>query len=901
VPKTLIIAEKPSVANDLAKVLGKFKKEAEYFENDQYVISSAVGHLLELCLPTDFQKAHRRWSFDSLPIIPPAFDLQPIEKSKPRLAVLKKLINRPDIDRLINACDAGREGELIFRYIVQHCKSKKPIERLWLQSMTSDSIKNGFTHLKPGKELEPLAQAAVSRSESDWLIGINGTRALTALNSKGGGFVLTTVGRVQTPTLAILVERDLKIREFVSRPYWELHGTFAAKAGSYGGRWFDENFKKADRDEDEAAKPERIWDEARAIAIREKCLGKSGIVTEEKKPSSQASPLLYDLTTLQREANGRFGLSAKRTLQIAQSLYERHKVLTYPRTDSRRLPEDFLPTVKATLGHLTAPSLAPFAQTALSSGWVKPTKRVFDNAGISDHFAIIPTEKAPDALDEFEFKIYEMVAKRFIAVFFPPAQFEIITRITRVEEEAFKTEGKVLREPGWLAIYGREEQTDETAAQTVPVESGETVKTEEVEVQPNQTKPPAHYSEATLLSAMEGAGKLVEDEHLREAMGKKGLGTPATRATIIEGLIAEKYIQRDQRDLLALPKAFALIELLRATGMPVLTSPEMTGEWEFKLGQMERGEIERSAFMQEITDLTRRIVESARGFEETEGHAKPFSGLTPKGEPMIETMRFYQTTDGTFKVSKYIAGRFLEPHEAIELIEKRFLGPLTGFRSRLGRPFTAALKLNPDADPNDKEQKTVEFVFEDSAATPGMEAIDPETAVPVGVCPVDGGRVFEGTLSFLCEHGLKQPPTCKFRIGKKILGQDITRETAVKILTEKKSDLLNNFVSQRTKRRFSAYLVVKEEKVGFEFEPRDPKKGPPKGPKRTPFSKKANALEAIEATVQAEDAAKAEGGTPTAPKAAKIGKAPAKGKTAAKAPAKKKAAANPKQDETAPY
>ncbi|HEY8966861.1 MAG TPA: DNA topoisomerase III [Candidatus Methylacidiphilales bacterium] len=822
--KGLIIAEKPSVANDIAKALGKFKKEAEYLENDEWVISSAVGHLLELCLPVDVQKKHRSWKFESLPIIPEHFDLKPIEKSKSRLAVLKKLLARPDVDHVVNACDAGREGELIFRYIIQHCKSKKPTQRLWLQSMTQDAIRQGFAKLRPGKDLDPLAQAAVSRSESDWLIGINGTRALTALNSKDGGFILTTVGRVQTPTLALLVERDLKIRDFVSRPYWELHGTFLAKAGEYPGRWFDENFKKSDREEDEAAKPERIWDQAKAEAIRAKCEGKPGVVTEERKPSSQASPGLFDLTTLQREANGRFGLSAKRTLQIAQALYEKHKVLTYPRTDSRHLPEDYLPTVQATLRGMDSPSLAPFAKQALKEGWVKPTKKVFDNTKISDHFAIIPTGTSPDKLDEFEFKVYELVAKRFIAVFFPSAQFEVVTRITRVENEPFKTEGKILREPGWLAIYGREEQADDAEGQIVAIENGETVKTEAVEVRPLATKPPAHFTEATLLSAMEGAGKLVEDEALREAMGKKGLGTPATRASIIEGLLAEKYLQREVRDLIATPKAFALIEMLRATGMPVLTSPEMTGEWEFKLQQMEQGAIKRDDFMKEIVDLTTKIVDKAKGFEETETHAKPFPGKSPAGEPMVETMRFYQTPKGEFRMSKYVAGRLLEPHEAAELIEKKFLGPLVGFRSRLGRPFTAALKLNAE--------NKVEFVFEDSAATAGTEAIDTATATPVGTCPVDGARVFEGTLSYICEHGLTDPPTCKFRIGKKILGKDITREQAEKILSAGKSDLLPGFISQRTKRPFTAYLVVKKDegKVGFEFEPREAKEGGAKKP-----------------------------------------------------------------------
>ncbi|MDE1171818.1 MAG: DNA topoisomerase [Verrucomicrobium sp.] len=540
------------------------------------------------------------------------------------------------------------------------------------------------------------------------------------------------------------------------------------------------------------------------------------MVTEERKPRQELSPGLFDLTTLQREANGRFGLSAKRTLQVAQALYERHKVLTYPRTDSRHLPEDYLPTVKSVLQAMTAPSLAPFAKTALESGWVTQIKRVFDNSRVSDHFAIIPTGKAPDTLDEFEFKVYEMVARRFIAVFFPAARYEVVTRITRVESHPFKTEGKILRDPGWQAIYGRTDLGADSEANTVPVEEGENVATREVEVRPFTTKPPAHYSEATLLSAMEGAGKLVEDEQLREAMGKKGLGTPATRAAIIEGLILEKYVQRDGRDLLAMPKAIALMELLRATGIPALTSPEMTGEWEHKLKQMEEGKIDRGTFMREITDLTRHIVENARNFEETETHSKPFPGKGPNGEPMIETLRFYQTPDAAFRMSKYVAGRLLEPQEAAQLLEKRFLGPLTGFRSRLGRPFSAALKLNAE--------NKIEFVYEDSAATPGMEAIDTATAEPLGNCPVCGGRVFEGTLSYICENALKENPTCKFKVGKKILMQDMTREQVAKLLATKKTDLLNNFISQRTKRRFSAYLVIKEDgKTGFEFEPREPK------------------------------------------------------------------------------
>ena len=333
--KKLIIAEKPSVANDVSRALGGFTRHGDYFESDEYVLSSAIGHLLELVAPEGVEVKRGKWSFANLPVIPPHFDLKPIERTEDRLKVLLKLLKRKDVTGVINACDAGREGELIFRYIMQHAGNKKPIQRLWLQSMTQGAIRDGFNGLRTDKSMLPLADAAVCRSESDWLVGINGTRAMTAFNSKEGGFYKTTVGRVQTPTLAILVEREDRIKKFVSRDYWEVHASFAAEAGAYGGRWFDEKFAKAAKEEDAEAKPERLWDAARAEALRAKCEGKPGIATEEAKPTSQISPLLFDLTSLQREANGRFGFSARTTLSLAQALYEKHKVLTYPRTDAR--------------------------------------------------------------------------------------------------------------------------------------------------------------------------------------------------------------------------------------------------------------------------------------------------------------------------------------------------------------------------------------------------------------------------------------------------------------------------------------------------------------------------------------------------------------------------------------
>jgi DNA topoisomerase-3 len=544
--KSLIIAEKPSVAQDIVRALtpiaGKFDKHDEYFESDGYLVTSAVGHLLEIKAPEEFDVKRGKWSFAHLPVIPPHFDLAPLEKTKSRLNAIVRLVKRKDVAELINACDAGREGELIFRLIQQHAKAKHPVKRLWLQSMTPAAIREGFEHLRSDRQMLPLADAARCRSEADWLVGINGTRAMTAFNSRDGGFFLTTVGRVQTPTLSIMVEREEQIRKHVSRDYWEVRATFAVSAGEYEGKWFDPAWKK--NADDAELRADRLWNEADALAIAAAVQGEPASVTEEAKPSTQAPPLLYDLTSLQREANSRFGFSARTTLSIAQALYEKHKVLTYPRTDSRALPEDYLAVAKDTIAMISKEdmpgplrALAVHARTALSEGYVKPSKRIFDNAKVSDHFAIIPTLLPPKSLSDVEAKLYDMIAKRFLAVFFPSAEFMVTTRISTVgaegKEYRFQTNGKVMVRPGWLAVYGREVQEDD--ANLVAVADGELARTESVDVKALKTRPPARYTEATLLSAMEGAGKLIDDDELREAMQEKGLGTPATRAAIIEG------------------------------------------------------------------------------------------------------------------------------------------------------------------------------------------------------------------------------------------------------------------------------------------------------------------------------------------------------------------------------
>jgi DNA topoisomerase-3 len=536
-------------------------------------------------------------------------------------------------------------------------------------------------------------------------------------------FFLTTVGRVQTPTLAVMVEREEQIRKFISRDYWEVHATFLAEAGEYPAKWFDPAWKKDPEDGEKRA--DRVWSEREALAIAQAVRGKAATVTEESKPTTQASPLLFDLTSLQREANGKFGFSAKTTLALAQSLYERHKALTYPRTDSRALPEDYLPVVKQTFGMLADSGLrhlAPFARTALDEGYIKPSKRIFDNSKVSDHFAIIPTLQAPSGLSEAEQKLYDLVVRRFMAVFFPSAEYLVTTRISQAVGHSFKTEGKVLVRPGWLAIYGKE-AADEVAdakegdkgQSLVPVKPGEMVRAEVVEPKGLKTRPPARYSEATLLGAMEGAGKLVDDDELREAMQEKGLGTPATRAAIIEGLLNEKYILREGRELIPTAKAFQLMTLLRGLGVEELSKPELTGEWEYKLAQMEHGQLSRDAFMREIAAMTEHIVKKAKEYDRdtVPGDYATLSTPCPNcGGVVKENYRRYTCTgaDGAsdgcgFSFGKTPAGRTFESTEVEQFLRDKKIGPLDGFRSKAGWPFTAEIVLKYSEDDKQLEAR----------------------------------------------------------------------------------------------------------------------------------------------------------------------------------------------------
>ncbi len=892
--KTLVIAEKPSVAQDIVRALtplvGKFEKADEHFENDSYVVTSAVGHLVEIQAPEAYDVKRGKWSFAHLPVIPPHFDLKPVDKTKTRLNAVVKLAKRKDVSALINACDAGREGELIFRLIEQYAGGAKPlgkpVKRLWLQSMTPQAIRDGFAALRPSEQMQGLADAARCRSEADWLVGINGTRAMTAFNSRDGGFFLTTVGRVQTPTLSVVVEREEQIRKFVSRNYWEIHASFLAQAGEYPARWFNPQHKKG---EDAELKAERLWTEREALAIADAVRGKAGSVSEETKPSTQASPALFDLTSLQREANGRFGYSAKTTLALAQSLYERHKALTYPRTDSRALPEDYLPVVKQTFEMLAASGmghLAPFAKTALAQHYIKPSKRIFDNSKVSDHFAIIPTLQAPSGLSEAEQKLYDLVVRRFMAVFYPSAEYLLTTRITQVLGHSFKSDGKVLVKPGWLAIFGKEATDVTPAAQDGPasanlvaVQQGETVRTESVSAKGLKTRPPARYSEATLLGAMEGAGKLIEDDDLREAMVDKGLGTPATRATIIEGLIAEKYMLREGRELIPTAKAFQLMTLLRGLGVEELTKAELTGDWEFQLAQMEHGKLKRERFMADIASMTERMVKKAKEYDRDTipGDYATLQAPCPTcGGVVRENYRRYTCTgaDGAsagcgFSFGKSPAGRTFELAEVEQFLREHRIGPLEGFRSKAGWPFTAEMALKFD-----EESKThkLEFDFGDDKSEETGELVDFSAQESLGACPKCGAAVFEHGKSYVCEKSVpnlnQASPSCDFKSGQVILQQPIERAQMSKLLSEGKTDLLDKFVSMRTRRAFKAHLAWDAEagKVNFEFAP---SKFPPRKPAATaaPAAAKKPAAKKVAAKKAPVAAKRAAAKTPRAPAA----------------------------------
>jgi DNA topoisomerase-3 len=842
--KTLIIAEKPSVATDLARVLGKvpelgkFQRKKDYFENDNAFISSAVGHLVELKMPEGPNGKKLPWGMKHLPVIPKHFELQPIERSVTKYKLLVRLLKKKEVTSVVNACDAGREGELIFRYLLDMANLNKDLDvrRMWFQSMTDDAIMESWNNMRSNNEMQPLANAAICRSESDWLVGLNGTRALTAYNSRNGGFNVTTAGRVQTPTLVILAEREKIIREFVPEPYCEVSADFEVTAGTYNGRWFDENFKKDP--ENNQLKPERIWKKEDAEAIVSRCEGQIGSVEEIKKPQKQAPPLLFDLTSLQREAH----YSARRTLQLAQACYDRYKVLTYPRTDSKYLPEDYIDTVKRTIRTFAKAD----ANDAFSADYIKaakwindnkrvtPTKRVFNTAKVSDHFAIIPTGKIPPPkMDEDARKIYNIVMRRFLAIFYPSAEYENTRRITRIAQDSFLTTGKVLVVPGYLEVYGRKPGVAGDKDELCAAQDNEDAKLLELELAENETRPPARYNDGTLLSAMETAGKRVDDEELRDAMSERGLGTPATRASIIENLIRQKYCERDPeryRDIRVTNKGLALVELLQKIGIPELGSPEMTGEWEYKLKQMELGKLDRDTFMNEIIEMTKSIVNQTKEFTEEVLNRKYPDLKAPcpecKGQILKQTDGIYEcyNPECTFRMKKYIASHELTPDQAAELIATRRIGPFDTFKSRFGNDFSAELTLA-------KEKKTwkLGFVFEgDDLREEELKNLSDEQVFCECKVADDSDKmvkVYQTEKAYLCPDMATKADERGVRISKTILKKEIPLEQAILLFVEGKTELMPGFFSNKKKRNFAAHLTLdrKSGKLGFEFAPKKKK------------------------------------------------------------------------------
>ncbi|MFW6218457.1 MAG: DNA topoisomerase, partial [Verrucomicrobiota bacterium] len=753
-------------------------------------------------------------------------------KTHARLKHVLGLAKKKEFDVIVNACDAGREGELIFQYIMDIGEINKPVKRLWMQSMTTGAIQEAWQRLRDGEEMRNLADAAKCRSESDWLVGLNSTRALTCFRSRHGGFNITAAGRVQTPTLAILAKREREIKAFKPEDYWEVHADFAVATGNYPGRWIDHDFKKSGYQPH--GRPERIWDRQQAALIEQRCTGKTGTVTEETKPTRQIAPQLYDLTTLQREAP----FTAKNTLQIAQALYERHKMLTYPRTDSRYLPEDYLSRVHETMRDLagTDHPVAKWAAKSIEEGKIHFNKRIFNNAKVSDHFAIIPTGRVVK-LSDAEAKLYDMVVKRFVAVFYPHAEFEVTKRLTTIrhpdEKDVFLTNGKTLVNPGWLAVYGRVAGVAAEKDELVAVEQGEDARAESVELQDKVTNPPPRYTESTLLSAMEGAGKLIEDDELREAMAERGLGTPATRAATIEGLLRQKYIAREGRDLNVTGKGLRLIELCEEMRIKALSSPEMTGDWEAKLNKMQRGLIKRDEFMREIIDFTEEVVEKAkRHMENAVNRSYPDLEVPcPNcGAPRLkQTDATYECRemDCDFRISKHIAGRRLSDDEARELFTTGKLPELDGFRSRFNKPFSAALELVQSETKSGKKGKwKTNFVFDDDEPDSAEDLSEEQHLKTLTLKNGAEANLYATDKAYHVPELKTDDAPEGFRLGKTILQKELQPAEVEKLFATGKTPLIDGFVSKRTKRPFQAYLTLDFEtgKIGFEFPPRKAKK-----------------------------------------------------------------------------
>ncbi|MEQ8274347.1 MAG: DNA topoisomerase 3 [Deltaproteobacteria bacterium] len=937
--KRLVITEKPSVARDIVGALGGFTEEEGFWESDDYIVTFAVGHLLELVAPEDIDEKYKRWTLDTLPILPERFPLKPKEGTRDRLRTIKKLLHRDDVENVVNACDAGREGELIFREVVEYLESAKPIERLWLQSMTKKAITDGFSKLTDGTKFDGLSEAAHCRNYSDWLIGMNATRALTRRLKSRSENQAWSAGRVQTPTLGMLVDRELEVLEHSPIPYWRIKATFDQAGTPYDAVWFDPNFK-AENDDD---KEDRIFEEARANAILEKVKGKPALASETRKPSREAAPPLFDLTSLQREANRRFGWSARRTLNAAQRCYEAHKVLTYPRTDTRALPNDYRAVVEEVIVQLGADERFAAASARLAKDGLLNTEKIFDDAKVTDHFAIVPTGTIVADLGGDDGRLFDLVARRFMGAFHPPAIWSRVERTTVVEEEHFRSREKVLQIPGWREVLPDPDAgssmklpplADGDEANDVPVGPGET------EVEADETKPPPRITEARLLSLMENAGKAVDDEDYAEAMKDSGIGTPATRADTIENLISKAYVLRAGRVLRPSVKGLRLIDILRRMNADRLASPALTGQLEKQLSEVEHRSLKSDHFMKEVYDYTKEIVELTKGFEfvdlfpddeslgkcplcskdvyerswfyrckEPEGleaarklkKAKKKAGEDPNEVPEI--------VDCPFRIWKDKSGRYVDRRTVRELLADGKSRILDGFMTRQGRTYRGELEIA------DGEVQLKRVAGGESADDLGMPEYEVDDS-PLGQCPqCKEANVVETRSTFICESGLKvlralerddttlfpvkkkeipeEMTYCPFLLPRTVCKREITRDEATSFVKDGQTPLLQEFTSRRG-RPFVATLHLKENgRHGFEFPPRGEGGGKKKATKKKATKKKATKKKATKKKTTKKTASKKKTTTKkkTAAKKTTAKKTTTKKKTAAKKTAAKKTAA----------
>lgn len=704
--KSLILTEKPSVARELAKVLGQFRKQEGYLEGNEYLITWAIGHLVELAPPEDYSPQLKKWRLAALPILPGSFKLKVNLKTGKQYAVVRELLNRKDVEKIICATDAGREGELIFRYIYRHAQCKKPFVRLWLSETTAAAVRRGFTDLRPGEQFNCLAAAAEARSQADWLIGINATRAFTVKYDQ-----LLTVGRVQTPTLALIVQREQEIKNFKSELYWQLIASFKNKNGQvYQGKWFK-------NEQDRFSSAEAAQD------VLKKVVGQPGVVNGvEEKEVIEAPPLLFNLNDLQKESNQKYGLPASRTLNVAQELYETKKLITYPRTDSRHLTQDMAGTIPARLDALAGATEYAGFVAALARETINPGRRYVDDSKVTEHTALIPTAITPD-LDKLtvdQRRIYDLVARRFLAIFLPAARYKQTRIETEATGETFLTTGKVELTPGWKSVYApfervnstKKSRQEETADTLLPfLNKNEIVHTAKLEILEKKTRPPNSYTDASILAVMEGAGRLLDDRALKDAMQGHGLGTSATRAAIIERLIEVGYIKREKKNLIPTDKGETLINLVPG----IIKDPALTGHWEKQLAEIEAGNVNAGEFMAGIIELTKSIVDltgnqstgneqliSTMQAQSGESHISfnvDSLGTCPLcGREVVEKTRVYGCTgykDGcTFFVWKQIAGKKISQPQAKKLLAKGRTNMLKGFTSKAGNKFNAILVLD---------------------------------------------------------------------------------------------------------------------------------------------------------------------------------------------------------------